>query len=142
MRRWLIVSCALLAWVPVAGERVADLAAEASVLASNELRLALRQSLIREEVADRVRSRDAVGEMLAVLYARGDGTPLWTSPEGEVTRAARQAAETLGRAADDGLDPLDYAVHAPTRTPSCAPVSMDPVTSWMEGTPAEIAPMI
>ena len=33
------------------------------------------------------------------------------------------------------------SVHAPTRSPRFEPVSIEPVTSWIAGTPAEIAPI-
>ncbi len=32
-------------------------------------------------------------------------------------------------------------MQAPTRSPRCEPVSIEPVTSWMQGTPAEAAPI-
>ncbi len=32
-------------------------------------------------------------------------------------------------------------MHAPTRSPRCEPVSIEPVTSWIAGMPAEAAPI-
>jgi murein L,D-transpeptidase YcbB/YkuD len=71
--------------------------------------IAARLADAKFQLAPKLAKKDR--EAIAAFYALGDYKPLWLKDEAW-TPAALAVAARLGKAAEDGLDPADYAVPA------------------------------
>jgi murein L,D-transpeptidase YcbB/YkuD len=74
-------------------------------------------------VAD-IRALVADKPQLRALYEPRGHEPLWLGPDGGLQPAGRDALRLLRHAADDGLDPADYAFHDERRHPAAFDVAL------------------